>query len=486
MYVVLVLDILPYLWFYNFYFNNMDNTLVIIFVAIALGFGFLLGYLWTYQRRQKHYMTAQKQWEETKAQLEQTTKDYERQINEQQLSFEKKQAHDKQQYEHDKYETEKAYLARLNEKDKQIEQLKSQLQHWEDKWQSAQEDFKQKEAVMRKEFELLAQRILEEKSKKFTELNQDNMKQILTPFQEAMKAFKEKVEHNEKESHGRHQALQEQLKNLQELNNRLSQEALNLTRALKGDSKTQGIWGETILNRLLEKSGLEKDREYFVQQSYKAAEDSKRQRLQPDVVIQLPDQKKLIIDAKVSLTAYERYINEDDEVQKEIYLKQHINSLKAHINGLAKKSYDELLQGESPEFILMFIAVEPAFSVALKKEPELYNYAFEHNIVMVTPSTLLATLKIVDNMWRNEKQRKNALEIATQAGALYDKFHGLITDLEQVGHKLAGAQQTYTAAMNKLYTGKGNLISRVEKLKTLGAKAKKQLPDTKNDNLLED
>ena len=419
----------------------------VIFGVITFILGFITAYLWAKLKAQKSLNAGIK----ARQQL--------------QLELEKQQ-----------HQQEKAFLSQLNDKDKQIEKLELQLNHWEDKWHGAQEDFKQKEVVMRKEFELLAQNILEEKSQKFTALNQDNMKQILTPFQEAMKAFKEKVEQSEKESFGRHQALQEQLKNLQELNHKLSQEALNLTKALKGESKTQGIWGETILNRLLEKSGLEKNREYFVQQSFKAADNTDRQRVQPDVIIQLPDRKKLIIDAKVSLTAYERYINEENPEQQQVFLKQHLASLKAHINGLAKKSYDTLLQGESPEFILMFIAVEPAFSVALKEEPDLYHYAFERNIVMVTPSTLLATLKIVDNMWRNEKQRKNAIEIATQAGALYDKFYGLIVDLEQVGSKLSGAQQSFNTAMNKLHTGKGNLISRVEKLKKLGAKAKKQLP----------
>lgn len=382
----------------------------------------------------------------------------------------------KNDFETEKYQLEKVLQKMIVGLEKTVDNQRIQLNHWEEKWQTAQEDFKQKEAMMRKEFELLAQRILEEKSKKFTELNQDNMKQILNPFQEAMKAFKEKVELNEKESHGRHQALQQQLEQLQKLNQQISQEALNLTKALKGESKTQGIWGETILNRLLEKSGLEKGREYFVQESFQATEDSGRQRLQPDVVIQLPDNKKLIIDAKVSLTAYERYVNEDDEKQQDAFAKQHLVSLKTHISGLAKKSYDELLEGESPEFILMFIPMEPAFSLALRKDHELYNYAFERNIVLVTPTTLLATLKIVDNMWRNEKQRQNAFEIAKQAGALYDKFYGLIVDLEQVKSKLSGAEQSFETAMNKLHTGKGNLISRVEKLKQLGAKAKKQLP----------
>jgi len=460
------------------------DTLTLIFILSGVFLvALLIGYLVTKLKIQKKLETERENWLQAKESLEKTLGDTELKISHNQLTFEKEKSGLLQEFELEKYQLEKNYLAHLTDKEKQIEKLQAGLKHWEEKWQMTQESFKQKEAEMRKEFKLLAQQILDEKSQKFVALNQDNMKQILDPFKEAMKAFKEKVEQNEKESHGRHQALQEQLKNLQELNNRLSQEALNLTKALKGESKTQGIWGETILNRLLEKSGLEKDREYFVQKSFQAAEGTERKRVQPDVVIQLPDQKKLVIDAKVSLTAYERFINTDDETEQQNHIKQHLLSLKTHINGLAKKSYDELLQGETPEFILMFIAVEPAFSLALKEDPELYNYAFERNIVMVTPSTLLATLKIVDNMWRNEKQRKNAIEIATQAGALYDKFHGLITDLEQVGQKLSGVQQSYQSAMNKLHTGKGNLIGRVEKLKKLGAKAKKQLPssDTEND-----
>ncbi len=456
---------------------TLTSTLI-LWLSIGFILGFIIAYFRTKVKAQKNLSTAQQLWLQTKQNLEKTLAEAERNFGDLKIEHEKEKAGLLQNYEVEKHQLERNLISQLNNKEKLIEKLQTQLQNWDDKWQASQEDFKQKETMMRKEFELLAQRILEEKSKKFTELNQNNMTQILTPFQEAMKAFKDKVEQNEKESFGRHQALQEQLKNLQDLNNRLSQEALNLTKALKGESKTQGIWGETILNRLLEKSGLEKGREYFVQQSFQAADSSIRQRVQPDVVVQLPDRKKLVVDAKVSLTAYERYINTDDPKAQENYIKQHIASLKAHINGLAKKSYDELMQGETPEFILMFIAVEPAFSLALKEDPELYNYAFEHNIVMVTPSTLLATLKIVDNMWRNEKQRKNAIDIATQAGALYDKFHGLITDLEQVGNKLSGAQQSFDTAMNKLHTGKGNLLSRVEKLKTLGAKAKKQLPNT--------
>ncbi len=457
--------------------KNPDTIFYIISLFLFFA-GAIAGYFWYRMKQQTRMALFEKKFTEEKALLEQKYFELQKQFDQYKLSVEKQQNEIKKTFSDEKYRLEKEFLNRQTELEKIITRQNSQLQNWEEKWKISQEDFKQKENLMRKEFELLAQRILEEKSKKFTELNQNNMKQILTPFQEAMKAFKEKVEQNEKESHGRHTALQQQLQELQQLNQRLSQEALNLTKALKGESKTQGIWGETILNRLLEKSGLEKGREYFVQQSYQAAEGTRHQRLQPDVVIQLPDNKKLIIDAKVSLTAYERYINEDDDKQRENHIKQHLISLKNHINGLAKKSYDELLEGETPDFILMFIPVEPAFSLALKEDAELYNYAFERNIAMVTPSTLLATLKIVDNMWRNEKQRQNAFEIAKQAGALYDKFYGLITDLEQVGNKISAAQQSFGNAMNKLHTGKGNLISRVQKLKDLGAKTKKQLPQS--------
>ena len=461
----------------------MNDTYFILTILFASIIALIILYFWLNRQHQKSLDLLHQNFLKEKETLETLLKEKEQEITGWQLTFEKEKAALHQQYETGYHNLEKDKLAEISDKERIIGQLQQQLQNWEDKWKMIQEDFAQKEKIMRDEFKLLAQQILDEKSKKFTEVNQSQMKQILDPFQQAMKAFKEKVELNEKESVGRHHALKQQLTELQKLNQQLSQEALNLTRALKGESKTQGIWGETILNRLLEKSGLEKDREYFVQQSFQAAEGSERKRVQPDVVIQLPDQKKLIIDAKVSLTAYERFINTDDETEQQNHIKQHLLSLKTHINGLAKKSYDELLQGESPEFILMFIPVEPAFSLALKEDPELYNYAFERNIVMVTPSTLLATLKIVDNMWRNEKQRKNAVEIALKAGALYDKFHGLVEDLNKVGQKLSGAQESYQAAMNKLTSGKGNLLGRVEKLKELGAKAKKQLPRVDEEDL---
>jgi DNA recombination protein RmuC len=250
-----------------------------------------------------------------------------------------------------------------------------------------------------------------------------------------------------------------------------------LTKALKGDSKTQGNWGELVLERVLEKSGLEKGREYEMEKSFAVDEES-RQRLRPDVIIHLPDGKKMIIDSKVSLTHYEQFINADDDSEKEIFLKQHIQSLNRHVEQLSAKRYEELYQIESPDFVLLFVPIEPAFAVAINNDNQLYNKAFEKNIVIVTPSTLLATLRTIDSMWNNEKQQQNAIEIARQAGALYDKFAGLIEDLMQVGKRMDDAKKEYGNAMNKLVEGKGNLINRVESLKIMGAKTQKSLPES--------
>ncbi len=362
----------------------------------------------------------------------------------------------------------------------EILSLQEKIKAWEEKWKNEQKHFKEKEEKFKQEFENLAQKILDEKTEKFTKQNKENLDQILNPFTEAIKSFKEKIIETDKENHGRHQALYEQLKQLKDLNSQLSKEALNLTKALKGESKTQGIWGETILNRLLEKSGLEKDREYFVQQSFTVEKEGQQKRLQPDVVIHLPNNKKMIIDAKVSLTAYEKSINTEDETLEKSFIKEHVNSIKHHIDGLRKKNYDELLQGESPEFILMFIPIEPAFSMALKENPELYNYAFNYNIILVTPSTLLATLKIVDNMWTNERQTRNAIEIAEEAGKLHDKFALLLENIETIGKNIDRSKSSFNKAMTQL-TGAGNLIGKVEKLKKLGAKAKKQLPPSEDE-----
>lgn len=334
-------------------------------------------------------------------------------------------------------------------------------------------ELEERQEQLRKDFELLANKILEEKSEKFTLQNKENIKQILNPLHEKIQGFEKKVEDSQKESISMHSALKEQLLGLRDLNQQMTKEATNLTRALKGDSKMQGNWGELVLEHVLEKSGLEKDREYFVQQSFTTVEGS---RVLPDVVLLLPDNKRMIIDSKVSLTDYERYVNADED-ERPKFLKAHVNSIKKHIDQLSEKKYEDLYDIESPDFVLMFIPIEPAFAVAINDDNTLYNKAFEKNIVIVTPATLLATLRTVDSMWNNEKQQQNAIEIARQAGALYDKFEGLVSDLTGVGKKIDAAKDDYSAAMNKLVNGKGNLITSVQKLKKLGAKAKKDLPE---------
>jgi DNA recombination protein RmuC len=337
------------------------------------------------------------------------------------------------------------------------------------------EEVNQLQEKFTKEFENLANKILEEKTNKFTQQNQENMKNILTPLQDKIQLFEKKVEDTHKESIDYHAALRQQILGLSKINEQMSKETLNLTKALKGDSKMQGNWGELVLERVLEKSGLEKGREYEIQQSFTTAEGN---RVFPDVVINLPDGKKMIVDSKVTLTAYERYVNEDnDDNLKSQYLKEHLNAIRRHVEQLGEKNYQDLYQIESPDFVLLFIPIEPAFALALNEDSTLYNKAFEKNIVIVTPSTLLATLRTIDSMWANQKQQENALEIARQAGALYDKFEGFVSDLIKIGKRMDEAKVEYGNAMNKLVEGKGNLITSVEKLKKMGAKAKKALPD---------
>ncbi|MDH7444103.1 DNA recombination protein RmuC [Aquimarina sp. 2201CG14-23] len=363
---------------------------------------------------------------------------------------------------------EKDFLnTELTRRNAEFENLQLKNNEQKDEVEKLQEKFT-------KEFENLANKILDEKSNKFTEQNKENIKNILNPLQEKINTFEKKVEQTHKESIDYHAALRQQIVGLKDLNEQMSKEATNLTKALKGDSKMQGNWGELVLERVLEKSGLEKDREYFVQQSFTTNDG---QRVLPDVVIHLPDNKKMVIDSKVTLTAYERYVNEDDENLRATYLKEHITSLRRHIDQLSEKNYQDLYDIESPDFVLLFVPIEPAFAIAINEDSKLYNQAFEKNIVIVTPSTLLATLRTIDTMWNNEKQQRNAIEIARQAGALYDKFEGLVKDLTGVGKKIDDAKKDYSAAMNKLVDGRGNLITSVEKLKKMGAKAKKSLPE---------
>jgi DNA recombination protein RmuC len=373
---------------------------------------------------------------------------------------------DKIQIERDQFRNEKEVLAiQLSKKEADFDHLLERNRDQKQEVENLQKKFTT-------EFENLANKILEEKSSKFTLQNQENLKTILAPLQDKILHFEKKVEDTHKESIDYHAALRQQILGLKDLNEQMSKETMNLTKALKGDNKIQGNWGELVLERVLEKSGLEKGREYDVQQSF-TIDGQKRI---PDVIVHLPEGKKMIIDSKVSLVAYEKFVNEEDELLKKSHLIDHILSLKKHVEQLSSKNYHTLYTIESPDFVLLFIPIEAAFATALNHDSFLYNKAFEQNIVIVTPSTLLATLRTIDSIWSNQKQQQNAYEIARQAGALYDKFYGFISDMEKIGKKLDDAKSEYGQAMNKLVEGKGNLVNSVQKLKKMGAKTNKSLP----------
>ena len=327
---------------------------------------------------------------------------------------------------------------------------------------------------MQIEFENAATKIFENKSKTFTEQNRTNLDQLLSPFKEQLKDFEKRVEETyDKESKQRF-SLAKEIQQLQKLNQRLSDDALNLTNALKGQSKTQGNWGEMILERLLEQSGLTKGREYDVQMSLK---DHKGKIYRPDVVVHLPDNKDVVIDAKVSLTAYERYCRENDEAKRGAQLERHVNSIRAHVKNLSDKGYEKLEDVRSLDYVLMFVPIEGAFMAAVEYDDSLFNDAMQKGIIMVSPTTLLATLRTIQNIWRYEKQNQHALEIAKKAGALYDKFEGFVGSLTEVGKKLGDTHDAYEIAYKRLVGGRGNLVNRAEELKRLGAKANKTLPD---------
>ena len=323
------------------------------------------------------------------------------------------------------------------------------------------------------QFQHLAQQIFEERGRVFAEQNKTNIEHLISPLRNQIGDFKKRVEDvYDKESRDR-AALQSEIHHLKELNQRISKEALNLTRALKGDSKARGNWGEVILERVLEASGLQKGREYDVQVSLK---DAAGRRYQPDVIVRLPQGKDVVVDAKVSLNSYETYFSAEDPAEKEAALKSHIEALRTHIRALASKSYEELEGVRSLDFVLMFVPIEAAFLVAVERDRDLFSEAFEKNIMVVSPSTLLVTLRTIQNIWRNEYQNRYAIEIAKKAGALYDKFVGFVEALTEVGDQLDKAKAAHQMASDRLVNGRGNLIRRTDELKALGVKASKELP----------
>jgi DNA recombination protein RmuC len=323
------------------------------------------------------------------------------------------------------------------------------------------------------EFENLAQKIFDEKSRRFVDQNKTNMDQLISPLREQLGDFKKRVEDiYDKESRDR-TSLQTEIQYLKELNQRISKEAVNLTRALKGDSKARGNWGEVILERVLEASGLQKGREYDVQVSLK---DDQGKRFQPDVIVRLPEGKDVVIDAKVSLKDYEAYFSAEASAEKDKALKAHIDALRTHVRNLATKRYESLEGVRSLDFVLMFVPIEAAFLSAVEHDRDLFSEAFEKNIMVVSPSTLLVTLRTIQNIWRYEYQNRYALEIAKKAGGLYDKFVGFVEALEEIGRQLDRAKEAYRTAHERLTSGRGNLVRRSQELKTLGVKAGKELP----------
>lgn len=339
-------------------------------------------------------------------------------------------------------------------------------------------DFQKKEMeqVQQKfttEFENIASKILKQNTQDFSMSNQKNITELLLPLKEKIQLFEKKVEDTYEKGLKDQTDLKAELKKLHDLNLKISDEANNLTKALKGDVKKQGNWGEVILERILERSGLTEGREYIKQESM-VAENG--QRYQPDVVIHLPDQKHIVVDSKVSLVAYERLVNAGSEIERSIFVKDHLLSVRSHIKILSEKHYQHSPAFNSPDFVLLFIPIESSFSIAVQEDQDLFTYAWDNKVVIVSPSTLLATLCTISSIWKQENQTRNSLEIARQSGALYDKFVAFITDMELMGRSLESTRKTYDLAVNKLYVGSGNLVRRAENIRKLGAKNTKELP----------
>ncbi|PJA07378.1 MAG: DNA recombination protein RmuC, partial [Flavobacteriales bacterium CG_4_10_14_0_2_um_filter_32_8] len=361
-------------------------------------------------------------------------------------------------------------------------QLKEANQNLEHKLKEHKDEVEQLQKKFTTEFENIANKLLKQNSTDFAEANQKRLSEILNPLKENIKTFEQKVGDNYEKELKERTSLIEQIKSLEKLNTRMSEDAHNLTRALKGDNKIQGNWGELILGKILESTGLVEGEEYITQYSTTNDEGS---RIQPDILIKLPENKHIIVDAKVSLIAYQDYINTDDKEEQILHLKNHVISVKNHIKGLSEKHYTTGKGIDSPDFVLLFMPIESSFGLVMRADNELYQFAWDKKVVIVTPSTLLATLRTIASVWKQDKQTKNAIEIARQAGALHDKFVGFIEDMEKIKKSLDQSKDSYDKAFSKLKSGSGNLIDATLKLEKLGAKTKKQisidsLPENEN------
>jgi len=356
----------------------------------------------------------------------------------------------------------------LDESSEALHQYKARLAAQRE----AQDHYKSMTEQLKLQLEHFTQKFLADQSMYLTKTGRREIQTTLEPFKESIEKFKARIDKFIEDTNLRHAELKEHIHLVIQNSQAMSDEAKRLTNALKADAKAQGIWGEMLLKRILESSGLQQGTEYEL---YPKLQDSDGKSYIPDVVVYLPQNRYIIIDAKVSLTAYERYANADDEVQRERFLREHVRSIEQHIAILYERQYHHLIEG-SPELTLMFMPIEPALAVALRKDPLLYQKAFQKQIVIVTPSTLLASLRTIETIWRYDKQQKYALQIADEAGKLYDKFVGLIEDIRKLDRQLGTAQATLTDVKKKMSEGKGNIVDRIEKLKQLGARARKSLP----------
>ncbi|QEM06880.1 DNA recombination protein RmuC [Mucilaginibacter rubeus] len=364
---------------------------------------------------------------------------------------------------------ERTQLAQANQS---LESARAYYKSQQEKLQEQKAEIEQIRTQFQREFENVAEKLLKEKSKEFTDINRSNLDVILNPLKENLKAFEDKVEKVYNMEAAERNTLKGVITQLMDLNKQISDEAQNLTKALKGDNKKQGNWGEVILERVLERSGLVRDQEYRIQAAMQATDGA---RYQPDVIIDLPDEKHLIIDSKVSLIAYEKLVNADTEEDRKLFAKAHVESIRGHVAGLSAKKYHDLYKINSPDFVLLFVPIESSFSIAVQLDGELFNYAWDRKVVIVSPSTLLATLRTIASMWKQERQNRNVLEIARLSGDMYDKFVGFLSDMDSIGKNINQTQSAYNNAINKLSEGRGNLTTTAEKIKKLGAKADKQI-----------
>jgi DNA recombination protein RmuC len=441
----------------------------ILFLIVGLALGFVIAFLFFKGKQNGSTDTSvldskinelDKQNAVLKTQIE-------NQLNEnQKVSVEYKQEKDRLVADVEKYREQ------LNAANNRIEGSIEKFKAQEEKFTTLKSELENVHKKYSTEFENIANKILDEKSQKFTDQNKTNLDVILNPLKEKIKDFEAKVDKAYKDESAERITLKTEIKNLIDLNKQISEDANNLANALKGENKTQGNWGELILEKVLERSGLVKDQEYRLQFS---TNNDEGKRIQPDAVIMLPDNKHIVVDSKVSLVAYEAFINSINEEESSKFIKEHIGSVRNHIKSLSEKNYQSSSDFNTPDFVLLFIPIESSFSIAVQADQELFNFAWDKKIVIVSPSTLLATLRTIASVWKQERQTKNAIEIAKQSGALYDKFVGFIEDMDKIGKSIDTSRTAYESAVNKLHKGSGNLVKRAQDIEKLGAKTTKQI-----------